>query len=170
MSLRFIVVSKFLMQMVVPFVFFPAILALQIYFSYEVALFPLYLVPVVQLSVAYGWRGAVVSVVLAIGLWLLGSYAVGQPYSSEALRYYNAGSRGVIFMLAAVFVLFTRRSMRNHRRQMEAIKALLNVCHGCGSIQGGDGQWVRMDELENRAKPAQCECPRCAAVVRERVN
>ena len=168
MSLRFIVVSKFFMQLVVPIVFFSAILALQIYFGYEVALFPLYLVPVVQLSVSFGWRGAVVSVVLAIGLWLLGSYWAGLSYSSEAIRYYNAGARGIIFLLAAVFVLFTRRSMKAHRRQMEAIKALLNVCHGCGALQGGDGQWVPMDELVNRAKPAQCECPRCAAVVRER--
>lgn len=164
MSLRFISVSKFVMRAVAPIIFIPSILVLQVYLGYEVALFPLYLVPVVQLTWEFGWRGALGSVALSIGVWILGSYWSEQNFSSEGIRYYNAGARGIIFVLAAVFVHLFKKTMENHRRQMEAMKALLNVCHGCGAVQGSDGQWVPLDQLVSHPKSTQCECPSCAAM------
>ena len=153
-----------MMRAVAPIIFIPSILVLQVYMGYEVALFPLFLVPVVQLTWEFGWRGALGSVVLSIGVWILGSHWSGQDFSSGGIRYYNAGARGIIFVLAAVFTHLFKTTLESHRRQMEAMKSLLNVCHGCGAVQGSDGQWVPLNQLLSRPKPAPCECPRCAAV------
>jgi hypothetical protein len=160
-------VSRFVMSIAVPFVMFPAIYLMQRQLGWEVALFPLYMFPVAKLSWEFGWRGAAVSVVLATCLWLLGSSQNEQPFSTEWIRAYNALVRGFIFLAGAVFVLMFKAVIEQHRRRMEAMRALLNVCHGCGSVQGSDGRWIQFEQLAAGPSRQTCECPTCAAVNRK---
>lgn len=157
--------SRIVMSTAVPLIIFPLIFWAQLRLGYEVAMFPLYMIPVAKLAWEFGWRGGVVAVALATCLWLVASSVNEQPYSYEWLRYYNAAIRGVVFGFVAVFILLFKRVVEQHRRRMEAMRALLNVCHGCGSVQGSDGRWIPFEELSQRT-PARlsCECPACTTL------
>lgn len=153
------------MSTAVPLVLFPLIFLGQRSLGHEVAMFPLYLIPIAKLSWEFGWKGALTAVLMATSLWLLASLENGQPYSSEWMRVYNAVIRGTVFASVAGFILLFRRVVEQHRRRMEAMRGLLNVCHGCGSVQGSDGDWIPLEELERRsATRHSCECPKCTAV------
>lgn len=162
--MRILYVSRFITSIAVPLVMFPLIFWMQISLGYEVALFPLYMMPIAKLSWEFGWKGGALAVAFATCLWLLaGSYS-GQTFRYEWIRYYNAGVRAVIFMMVAIFILLFKRVVEQHRRRMEALRALLNVCHGCGAIQGNGGTWIPFEDLVKQQHSRQsCECPRCAA-------
>ncbi len=48
--------------------------------------------------------------------------------------------RGIVYFLAGFFILMFKRTLETHRQRMEAMRALLNVCHGCGAVQGSDAR------------------------------
>lgn len=164
--MRLFHLSRFVTSIAVPLVMFPLIFWMQIRFGYEVALFPFYMLPVAKLAWEFGWKGAGAAVVLATYLWLLAGTYGGQTFTYEWMRYYNAGIRGVLFTMVAVFILLFKRVVEQHRQRMEAMRALLNVCHGCGSVQGSDGEWIRFEDLVLRSSRQSCECPACAAAVK----
>lgn len=168
--MRLINVSRFITSLAVPLVMFPIIFFLQISLGHEVGLFPLYMLPIAKLSWEFGWRGGILGVVGATCLWLAASTISNQPYSYEWLRYYNAAIRGAVFLSMSVFIILFRRVVEQHRRRMEAMRALLNVCHGCGAVQGSDGRWIPFDELAKmERKPQGCECPSCTAAAKKEI-
>jgi hypothetical protein len=161
-------IFRTILSVAFPAIMFPVIYFLQIRLGYEVALFPLYLIPVAKLSWEFGWRGGVVAVVLATALWLVASFHSDQPYSHEWIRYYNTAVRGFIFTLTSITLLTFRQVIEQHRRRMESMRALLNVCHGCGSVQGSDGRWIAFHELNKITNDHTCECPSCTAEAEKR--
>ena len=164
--MRILHISRFITSIAVPLVLFPVIFWLQIRLGYELALFPLYMVPVAKLSWEFGWRGGIAAVILSTALWVLASIYGGQTYTYEWMRYYNAGMRSILFIMVGVFIILFRRVVEQHRKRMEAMRALLNVCHGCGSVQGSDGEWIPLEQLVARASRHTCECPACSAVAK----
>lgn len=159
--------SRLALSVALPVVMFPAIFFLQLQLGFEVALFPFYMVPVAVVAWEHGGRAACVAVVAATFLWAWANKLNAPPYSSDWLHYYNGAARGAIFALTAYVMLGFRKMIAQHRQRMEAMRALLNVCHGCGSVQGSDGQWIPFEELERRSPTRQsCECPRCRAVTK----
>lgn len=159
--MRVIAFSRLLMSVTVPLVLFPLIFFIQLRIGYEVAMFPLYIIPVCKLTWELGWKGMVGAVLLAAFLWFQASSLSGQYYTSEWMRYYNAGVRAIVFLSSAVFILIFKSVVEQHQRRIEAMRALLNVCHGCGALQGSDGKWVPFDELSTASRVQTCECPRC---------
>lgn len=167
--MRIIHISRVVTSIAVPLVMFPLIFWIQITLGHEVGLFPLYMLPVAKMSWEFGWKGALLSVVAATCLWLLASSVSEQKFSYEWLRYYNAIIRGVVFLFVAIFILLFKRVVEQHRRRMEAMRALLNVCHGCGAVQGSDGNWIPFADLVKQQKAKQsCECPQCTAAEKAR--
>jgi hypothetical protein len=165
--MRFLHVSRFITAIAVPLVMFPLIFWMQVRLGYEVALFPLYMLPVAKISWEFGWRGAVIAVVAGTALWLAASLYMGQPFKYEWIRYYNAGVRGFLFTMVSVFLLLFKRVVEQHRRRMEAMRALLNVCHGCGAVQGSDGQWIAFEQLVVHPSRQSCECPTCSKLAQQ---
>lgn len=167
--MRILTISRLVTSIAVPLVMFPLIFWMQIALGHEVGLFPLYMLPVAKMSWEFGWKGAVISVVAATCLWLAASSLSGQSFSFEWLRYYNAIIRGLVFSFVAVFILLFKRVVGQHMRRMEAMRALLNVCHGCGAVQGSDGRWINFEDLLKQQKAKQsCECPACTAAAKSR--
>jgi hypothetical protein len=150
------------MSIGVPIAFFPITFIAQLKLGYEVSLFPLYMLPIAALSWGFGLSGALLSILLSTGLWYWGNVLSGYTYTYEWTRYYNTGARAVVFAMVAVFIMLFKRVVEQHRRRMEAMRALLNVCHGCGSIQGSDGKWIPFDQLTVSKVRPPCECPECA--------
>jgi len=164
MKIRPLSISRFVTSIAVPLIMFPLIFWMQISLGYEVALFPLYMLPVAKMSWEFGWKGGLFAVILATCLWFLASSYSGQSFRYEWIRYYNAGVRAVIFSMVAVFILLFKHVVEQHRRRMEAMRALLNVCHGCGAVQGSDGKWIPFEALVRKQHLKQsCECPKCTA-------
>ncbi|MFA6289057.1 MAG: hypothetical protein WC661_16870 [Opitutaceae bacterium] len=153
------------MSTLLPVAIFAGTFLAQVKLGYEVSLFPLYMMPVAAFSWTMGVRGAVFSVLLATGLWYVGNVMTDFSYSYPWVIYYNTAARGTVFAMVGVFMILFKRVVEQHRQRMEAMRALLNVCHGCGSLQGSDGQWVPFDQLTVPENRAVCECPRCAAAV-----
>ena len=165
--MRVLDLSRLFMSVGLPMVIFPFTFWLQVQLGYEVSLFPLYMLPIAALSWRFGLPGAFFSVLLATGLWYWGNVLTGYHYVYDWARYYNTGARGAVFLMVAVFIILFKRVVEQHRVRMEAMRALLNVCHGCGSVQGSDGKWIPFDELVvTKARPI-CECPECARIARE---
>jgi hypothetical protein len=161
--MRLIKLSRIISNTAFPLLAFPAIAWAQGLLGWEVALFPLYMLPVAVLAWNFGTKGAVSGVLFGIAFWLGSSFITAQPFSYEWIRYYNAGVRGLVFAATGVFIILFKRVVEQHRARMEAMRTLLNVCHGCGSVQGSDGQWIPFEDLIGK-KPAQtCECPKCTA-------
>ena len=164
--MRFLTISRLFMSVILPMGIFTGTFLLQIRLGYDVSLFPLYMLPVAAFSFTMGIPGGVLSVLLATELWLEGNILTGYQYQYDDawVVYYNAGARGVVFAMVAVFVILFNRVVEKHRQRMEAMRALLNVCHGCGSVQGSDGQWVPFEQLTVPKNRPVCECPRCVAL------
>lgn len=162
--MRLLAVSRFVMSVGLPMAIYPATFMLQMKLGYEVSLFPLYMLPIAALSWNYGMLGVVSSVSLATGLWILGNILTGVVYVYSWSVYYNAGARGVVFLMIGMFVFMYKRVVEQHRRRMEGMRALLNVCHGCGSVQGSDGRWIPFNELTVPDHRPICECPECSRV------
>jgi hypothetical protein len=162
--MRPLALSRFIMSIGLPVAIFPFTFWLQMQLGYEVSLFPLYMLPVAAMSWRFGVPGAIISVALATGLWFWGNLLTGFSYTYQWTLYYNAGARAVVFVMAAVFFILFKRVIEQHRRRMEAMRALLNVCHGCGSVQGSDGQWIPFERLTVLERRQTCECPQCARV------
>jgi peptidoglycan/LPS O-acetylase OafA/YrhL len=136
--------------------------------GYEVSLFPLYLISIAALSWRFEVVGGVISVCLATGLWYYGNVLTGVDYTYDWAIYYNTGARAAVFVMASIFLIIFKRVVEQHRRRMEAMRALLNVCHGCGSVQGSDGRWIPFDQLRAPKERPVCECPECARISDER--
>jgi hypothetical protein len=162
MRIRVLSLSKIVMRVLMPLMIFTLIFYAQVELGYEIGLFPLYMIPVAQLSWDFGWKGTLVSVLLAVFLWTWSSILSEQLYSVEWYRYYNAAIRGVVYLVFGVFILLLKRTFETHRRRMEAMQAMLNVCHGCGALQGSDGRWIPMDQLLNNTTSPNNECPTCS--------
>lgn len=157
----FLRISRFITAVALPLLTFPLIYLIQLRLGYEFALFPLYMFPIAKLTWEFGWKGALFAVFFSTFLWVMASKLSGQSYTYEWLRYYNAGIRSVVFMAVGVFIMIFKRVVEQHRQRMEAMRSLLNVCHGCGALQGSDGQWVPLDKLVSKATKHSCECPIC---------
>lgn len=157
-------ISRFFMSIGLPVAIFPLTFWMQLKLGYEVSLFPLYMLPIAALSWGFGGLGGFLSVTLATGLWYWGNVLSSVDYIYGWARYYNTGARGVVFLMVAVFIIMFKRVVEQHRRRMEAMRALLNVCHGCGSVQGSNGHWIAFNELTVPENRPVCECPQCARV------
>lgn len=157
-------ISRFIMSIGLPVAIFPATFWLQLQLGYEVSLFPLYMLPIAAFSWRFGSWGAVISVLLATALWYAGNHLTDYQYTYEWARYYNTAVRGILFAAVGVFIILFKRVIEQHRRRMEAMRALLNVCHGCGSIQGSDGSWIPFDQLTTGKTRPLCECPTCTRI------
>ena len=161
--------SKFIMSVFVPVAIFPITFFLQLKLGYEVSLFPLYMVSIAALSWEFGVLGGFLSVLLATGLWLGGNLLTGFVYTYDWAIYYNTAARLAVFLAVAFFVLMFRRVTEHHRLRMESLRALLNVCHGCGSVQGGDGNWIQLNQLSSLKLNAPNECPACTKAAQEQL-
>lgn len=154
--------SRILMSIVVPIALYPVTFLLQMRLGYEVSLFPLYMLSIAALSWEFGAKGGVLSVLAATTLWVTGNIMTGVVYSYEWALYYNAGARTAVFIMMAYFIVMFRGVVEEHRRRMEAMRALLNVCHGCGAIQGSDGRWIPFNQLLEVKYQPNRECPACS--------
>jgi glucose-6-phosphate-specific signal transduction histidine kinase len=164
MKIRPIFVSKFFFRILIPLAWFVSIFLGQLNLGYEFALSPLYIIPVLSLSWNFGWKGTAVGVTLAVCLWIWASALSGQEYSDEWIRYYNGVIRGVVYLTIGTLILLFKRTLDKHRRRMEAMQSMLNVCHGCGAVQGSDGRWIPMDQLLTYRATPQNECPTCESI------
>jgi hypothetical protein len=163
-KMRPIFVSKVMFRVLIPSVWFLWVFWGQIKLGHEITLFPLYIIPVASLSWDFDWKGTAFGVALAVCLWLWGSALSGQEYSDEWMRYYNGFIRGVVYLVSGIFILLFKRTLNTHRRQMDAMQSMLNVCHGCGALQGSDGRWIPMDQLLTYHATPQNECPACSRI------
>ncbi len=160
--MNYLSLSRWALRLAIPLAGFPVIFAAQLLVGREASLFPLYLIPVVHTAWEFGPRWATLAVLVAVGLWISASLLNGDVYSAEWIRYYNGLARGIIYGLGAWCILLFKRTLNTHRERMEAMRSLLNVCHGCGSVQGSDGQWIPMHQLTGRTRSGICECPECS--------
>lgn len=161
--MRLLHLSRLFMSFILPIGISLGTFFLQLRLGYDVALFPLYMISVAAFSYSMGFAGALFSVLFSSGLWYLGIIITDYHYDYAWAVYYNTGVRFVLFATTAFFILLFKRVVEQHRQRMEAMRALLNVCHGCGSLQGSDGQWVPFEQLAVSKNRPICECPRCTA-------
>ncbi len=155
--------SKAALTLLPSLLMFPLIYWLQVLVGHEVALFPLYLIPVSLLTLQFGPVGLALSSVAATICWIWANISSGKVYSHEWLRIYNGISRGVVYLFMGSLILAFRRTVAVHRERMEAMRSLLHICHGCGAIQGGDGEWVPAAKLSAAHSPRHvAECHVCS--------
>jgi len=149
------------MTTVLPFGLFGVTFFLQTKLGYDVAMFPLYMFSIAILSWTRGMLGGIFSVTVAIVLWYLGTVLTEHKFNYVWALHYNVLVRAVLFISTSYFIITFKRVVEQHRLRMEAMRALLNVCHGCGSMQGGDGKWLTFQQLESLTSRPLCECPSC---------
>jgi hypothetical protein len=160
----FLKISRFLTSTAMPMLAFPFIFWLQNKLGYEFAIFPLYLFPIAKLTWEFGWKGSLLTICISTVLWIFSSHLTDQPYTYEWLRYFNAAIRGSVFTAVGIFILMFKQVVEQHRQRMEAMRSLLNVCHGCGSVQGSNGKWYSLSELKVSKFKHTCECPSCTTL------
>lgn len=84
-------------------------------------------------------------------------------YTAEGLTFYENAFMRLVIYLAVVYAMLTyRRTLEVHRQRLEAMRRLLPVCHGCGSLRGPDGRWHSFHKLSQSPFPVIVECPTCA--------
>ena len=158
----FLKISRILLAVFLPAIIFPITFLAQLYLGPDASLFPLYMLSIAGLSWELGFRGAIVSVIISTGLWVASHVIINQVYDNPFIIYYNAGARTAAFIMMAYFIFMFRRVVEQHRSRMESMRAMLNVCHGCGSLQGSDGKWIKLTQLDELTVARRFECPDCA--------
>ena len=130
--------------------------------GYEVSSFPLYLPPILLTLFYFGkWGGFLMSLATVVS-WFIVDVQTGNHYTSEAIRYWNAFSRLLIYgLLVYVFSVYME-SIAVHRQRIEAIRRLIPMCHGCGKIFWKDGTWKTPEEALEATSQEMAECPDCA--------
>ena len=159
--MRYLVISRYLLAIFLSAAIFPATFYLQLKLGADASLFPLYMLAIAGLTWELGLFGAISSVVIASVLWVTSMFQLHEVYENSNIVYYNCMARTAVFIMAAYFIFNFRRVVEQHRTRMEAMRRLLNVCHGCGSLQGNDGTWIRLSELHNLSTNRRFECPDC---------
>ena len=164
----YLFISRYFLAVIIPLLIFIGTFFLQLNLGADASLFPLYMLAIAGLSWELGFYGAIGAVVVSTGLWITSMLMLNEVYSSDYIIFYNAGARTAAFIMVAYFILMFRRVVEQHRRRMESMRALLNVCHGCGSLQGSDGNWIKLQDLGAVANRQVSECPCCRSVVTDR--
>lgn len=154
---------RFLSRISASLIFLPLVFVGQVTLGPEITLFPFHMVAVAQLAWEFGRKGAFLGAALAAVLWIVGSEVGAWAFGAEWIVYYNALVRGGVYLLAGIFFVMFRRTLESHRLRIEALRSLVDVCHGCGAVRGSDGTWVSMDELDNfvASRERREECPGC---------
>src|SRR5262249_50716491 len=119
-SLRWLAISRMALRVLPSLISFPLILLLQIRAGYELSVFPLYIIPVMQLAWEFGWKGATAGTIVGTCLWVWGNDLSGWQYSQDWMRLYNGLVRAVLYAFCASGVLLFRRTLETHRRRLEA--------------------------------------------------
>ena len=153
--------SRLFLAVFLPLVIFPTTFWAQLQLGPDASVFPLYMLGIAGLSWELGFGGAIVSVFLSTFLWVTSHYMINDVYDNPLIIYYNCAARTAVFIMTAFFILMFRRVVEQHRNRMEAMRALLNVCHGCGSLQNSDGQWIPLEDLKTLHWKRTNECPGC---------
>jgi hypothetical protein len=136
---------------------------LQLYLGNDVSLFPLYMLGILGLSWEFGLTGAITSISISSILWMTSNYILDVVFENSWAIYYNTAARTLVFIATAYHILMFRRVISEHRRRIEGLRALLNVCHGCGAIQGPNGHWIPFDKITDQMPEQSNECPACNA-------
>lgn len=152
---------------VLPLALFPFTLLLQLELGYEVSLFPLYMISIGALTWRFGLLGGFLAVSAATGFWVWGYFLTDTIFRYKWTVYYNAATRLVVFSAMVIFVHLFRLARERQERLMRGMRELLNTCHGCGAIQGSDGRWIPLGELEGKHGRVVSRCPICARAAAE---
>ena len=156
--------KHFFVFKVFPVALFIATYFLQLRLGYGVSLFPFYMISIGLLTWQYGFKGAVISVFVAFGLWVGGNLWLDVDGYYTWVDYNNAATRAFVFINSAVFVLLFRRLNQKQRLLMESMRGLLQVCQGCGAMKADNGSWLSLGELTQPRNEAPCRCPACSHV------
>jgi hypothetical protein len=155
--------KRFIMAVFLPGAIFPITFYLQLHLGTEASLFPLYMLGIAGLTWELGGGGAVGSVFLASHLWIFSMLKLNVAYINPYFIYYNCFACAISFIMVAYFILMFRRVVEQHRGRMEAMRATLKVCHGCGAFQDSTGKWIPLDDLPTLHSTPSNECPNCSA-------
>jgi hypothetical protein len=131
--------------------------------GYEVTSFPLYLLPIGLAFFHFGKAGGYLAVLVATGCWFTNDFLTGHNYASEAIRYWNAGARLLIYGLFVYGLSLYTKTLATHRERVEQLRRVMPMCHGCGKLLWKDGTWKTPQEALDAAKAGDLpECPACA--------
>lgn len=142
---------------------FLAVGGLDYFTGYEVTSFPLYLAPILLAFFYFGKVGGFTAVVVATVAWFANDILTGHVYSSEIIRYWNAGARVLIYSLFVYGLSVYAKTVTENRKRLEDLRALIPVCHTCGNICGVDGVWRPISEAVQNLNVNLPECPGCRA-------
>ncbi len=157
-SLKIVPVAFLLVQLI-------GVGALDYYSGFELAIFPLYAIPV-AFSVWYfnSATGIVVSLLCAtLSFWA--DISAGQIYSEKWIRYENAYSILTLFLFVTLSFSYFKRTLRLARNKALAFSGPLPICTGCHKVCGRDGYWSDFENYirENTdAVPQAKVCPECS--------
>jgi hypothetical protein len=131
---------------------------------YQISISPVYFLLVGYMTWQFrsAW-GGVVGALAATVCRSGADYLYGLEYTVGWLTFYqNALMRFVVYLAVVYAMLTYRRTLEVHRQRIEAMRRMLPVCHGCGSLRGPDGRWHTFDKLSQSPFPVVTECPTCA--------
>ncbi len=115
--------------------------------GYEVSSFPLYLIPIVLTVFYFGAKIGFGTVVVVTAVWTTNDFLTGHVYSYEAIRYWNAAARFVVYGLVVYGLSVYMKALAAHRRRVEDLRRLLPICSTCGKIMSKDGTWKTPQEI-----------------------
>ena len=131
--------------------------------GYEVSSFPLYLLPIVLTMFYFGPKIAFVVVIISVTAWTLNDILTGHTYAHEAIRYWNASARLLVYSLVVYGLGVYLRTLDAHRKRIEDLRKLLPVCATCGKIMWKDGTWKTPQEILESVETVHhaVDCPAC---------
>ena len=131
--------------------------------GYEVSSFPLYLLPIVLSVFYFGPKIAFVVVIISVTAWTANDILTGHTYAYEAIRYWNAFARLLVYSLAVYGLAVYLTALNTHRKRIEDLRKLLPICTTCGKIMWKDGTWKTPQEILESVESVQhtVDCPTC---------
>ena len=116
----------------------------------NVALYPLYLVPIFWITSKWGWRAGVPFAVFSAGLSTPMSPLLG--WGQNIVYIDMLITRSITLALLALFYSNFISQAKANRKRIERLKSIVPQCPDCGAVYCHDGQWRSLEQLISNPK------------------
>jgi uncharacterized paraquat-inducible protein A len=143
--------------------------------GWELGFFVFYFIPISFSAWFIKKEDAVAIAIFSAATWFMADYFLANHYSSHFYAFWNSAIRLIAFVLIAVLVASTRRSLDQQKKisadlqhsldQVKQLKGMLPICASCKKIRNDKGYWEQIEHYISERSETEFThglCPECA--------
>lgn len=111
----------------------------------NIALYPVYLVPILWATSKWGSKAGIPLAVLSAGLSTPMHFSL--EWSRNILHLDVFISRAITLAMLTLFFSNYKKQVKSHKRRIDRLRSIVPQCPDCGAVFCSDGQWRPLEQL-----------------------